>query len=332
MAGEILVMTGRRGGAAGLDLRGANDATRGRSRMQERLLLVAFGIPAALRILVDVVWPYNLGFDARLYTDAARVWLSGGNPWAQPYELGFYYAAPPPSLLVMAPFTLLPSQAAGIFGVVLLAVLALAALRALGLPAYWVFFVPILDGILVGSLDVATLAALVVFGGRFASLAPFLKIYGAVPMIGERRWRALAVSGLAVAVTAPILPWQMFLESLPDVASHLSSQSMSTSVWSSIPLMVVFALGLLSLGLRRAGWLAVPILWPSTQPHYGAISLPVVATSMILAVGYTFSFLMPWTPAAATAVFILVTLCRRRVISDRAVTLRRRLGRHVGGG
>ena len=52
MAGEILVVTEPQGGAAGLALYGGNAATRGRSRMQERLLLVAFAIPAALRILV----------------------------------------------------------------------------------------------------------------------------------------------------------------------------------------------------------------------------------------------------------------------------------------
>ncbi len=191
------------------------------------------------------------------------------------------------------------------------------------------FFVPILDGILVGSLDIATLAALVVVGGRFASLAPVLKIYAAIPMVGERRWRALAVSGLALAVTAPILPWPLYLASLSDVATHLAGQSMTTSVWGSIPLMVVFGLGLLSLGLCRAGWLAVPILWPSTQPHYGALSLPVVATSTVLTVGYAFSFLVPWAPAAATAVFILVTQYRRLAESDRAPPLRRRFGRKV---
>jgi len=110
VAGETLVVTGRRGATAGWAPYGGNAATRGRSRTQERLLLVVFGVSAALRILRDVLYPYNLGFDARLFTDAARVWLAGGNPWAQPYEFGFYYAAPPPSLLVMAPFALLPSR------------------------------------------------------------------------------------------------------------------------------------------------------------------------------------------------------------------------------
>jgi hypothetical protein len=315
-----------------LDLDGRTTARRPRQRALELVLLVAFGASAALRILRDVVYPYNFGFDARLYTDAARVWLAGGNPWTQQYEFGYYYAAPPPSLLAMAPFTLLPSWAAGILGVVLLAALAIAALRTLGLPAYWVFFVPILDGILVGSLDVAALAALVIAGGRFALLAPFLKVYAAIPMVGERRWRALAFSVLALVVTAPILPWQVFLASLPDIASHLASQSMTTSVWGSIPLMVVFGLGLLSLGLRRAGWLAVPVLWPSTQPHYGALALPVVATSTILAFGYAWSFLMPWAPAAATAVFILLTQDRRLAESDRSIPLRRRFGRGAGGG
>lgn len=32
---------------------------------------------------------------------------------------------------------------------------------------------------------------------------------------------------------------------------------------------------------------------------------------MILAIGYAFSFLMPWAPAAATAAFILVMQYRR---------------------
>lgn len=82
MAGEILVVTERRSGAPGWVPYGGNAATRGRSRMQERLLLVVFGASAALRILRDVLNPYNFGFDARLYTDAARVWLAGGNPWA----------------------------------------------------------------------------------------------------------------------------------------------------------------------------------------------------------------------------------------------------------
>ena len=313
MASEGLDVIARRFNAADRLLAGDSDARRGRSIAHERLLLVALGVSASFRILVNVVYPYNLGFDARLYTDAARVWLAGGNPWAQPYEFGVYYAAPPPSLLVMAPFTLLPSWAAGILGVVVLAALALAAIRSLGLPAYWVFFVPVLDGILVGSLDVATLAVLVIAGGRLSALAPFLKIYGAIPMLGERRWRALALSALLVVATAPVLPWQTFIESLPRITANLADQSMTTSVWGSIPLMVVFGLGLLSLGLRRAGWLAVPILWPSTQPHYAAISLPVVATSTILAVGYAFSFLTPWAPAFATAAFIIVTQYRRYV-------------------
>ena len=38
--------------------------------------------------------------------------------------------------------------------------------------------------------------------------------------------------------------------------------------------MAIAIVALLSLGLRRAGWLAVPLLWPSTQFHYAAISVP----------------------------------------------------------
>jgi hypothetical protein len=281
-------------------------------RLQRLVVLVVFGATGSLRLLRDVLYPHHIGIDGRIYTDASRIWLSGGDPWTTTYEFGIRYAAPPPSLLATAPLTVLSPAMAGSASVAISLVLALAAIRSLGLPIWWILWSPILDGVLVGSLDIATMALLVIGAGRACGVAPLLKVYAVLPMLGERRWRGLLVAvGLTVA-TAPILPWRMFLSDLSVVGNALVTQTMSGSVWGDPVLMVAFAVILLSLGAARAGYLAVPIFWPRTQPHYSALVLPVAAQSTILAVGFAFAFLMPWVPALAVAVYAVVTFLRRR--------------------
>ncbi len=274
-------------------------------------VLTAIAVTGSLRLLRDFVYPYHIGFDGRLYTDASRVWLAGGDPWTATYEFGLHYGAPPPTLLVTAPLTLLPSVAAGLIMVVLSAVLAFLAIRTLGLPAWWILWTPILDGVLVGSLDIAAMAALILLAGRVSALAPFLKIYAVVPMLGERRWRSVVVAGLLIAATIPIVPWAMFIADWPVVTHTLSTQNMSGSAWPSPLPWLAFAIGLPLLGARRAGYLAVPVLWPNTQPHYGALVLPIASTSAILAIGFSFAFLIAWVPAASVAALIVIELVRR---------------------
>ena len=280
-------------------------------RLQRLILLVVFGATGSLRLLRDVWYPHHIGIDRRVYTDASRVWLAGGDPWTATYEFGIRYGAPPPSLLVTAPLTLLPSAAAGLVAVAVSAVLAVAAIRSLGLPGWWILWAPVLDGVLVGSLDIATMALLVLAAGRAAAFAPMLKVYAVLPMLGDRRWRQLAGAGLLVVATIPILPWSMFIADLPVVSATLAQQSMTTSVWGNPLLWVLFAIGLVSLGAHRAGYLAVPLLWPSTQPHYGALALPVAMLSTILAVGFAFAFLVPWVPAVSVLLYVILEAWRR---------------------
>jgi hypothetical protein len=281
------------------------------------LLLVAFGATGSLRLLRDLLYPHHIGLDGRLYTDASRVWLAGGDPWTASYEFGLRYGAPPPSLLVTAPLTLLPSVVAGLVVVVVSAVLAVAAIRSLGLPGWWILWAPILDGVLVGSLDVATMALLILAAGRASSIAPLMKIYAILPMLGTRRFRQLGGAGLLLVATIPIVPWSTFIADLPIVSATLAQQSMTTSVWGNPVLWIGFAIGLASLGASRAGYLAVPVLWPSTQPHYGALALPVAKGSTILAVGFTFAFLVPWVPAFSVLVYVIWEAGRR--LSERRV-------------
>ncbi len=98
-------------------------------------MLVVFGATGSLRLLRDVLYPHHIGLDGRLYTDASRVWLAGGDPWTTTYEFGHPLrgtaAIAPRDGSADAP-ALGDGRASSV--VVVSAVLALAAIRSLGLP------------------------------------------------------------------------------------------------------------------------------------------------------------------------------------------------------
>lgn len=240
-----------------------------------------FGLSAVV-VLKYVLSPLLLGLDASLYSAAAATWINGGNPWMISQH-GVFYAAPPPSLLPYLPFAWMPAGLVSLIWVVGSFALGFLAIRTLRLPWWWMAFPPLVDGILVGNANVAVLALLVAPASRLGPLAAFLKIYALVPMIGERRWRDLAVTAALLAATAIILPWSSWFAQLDFIGANLERTSSTTSVFGHPILMAIAAIALLSLGLRRAGWLAVPLLWPHTQLHYAAISVPGLTRYLALA-------------------------------------------------
>jgi len=100
-------------------------------------------------------------------------------------------------------------------------------------------FPPIVDGILVGSANVAVLALLVVPARRLGPLASFLKIYALLPMVGERRWRDVAVTLGLLAATAIILPWSSWFAQLDTINANLARTSSTTSVFGHPVLMAI---------------------------------------------------------------------------------------------
>jgi hypothetical protein len=250
-------------------------------RYLARILPYVFAISTGFQVTKYIVVPQGIGFDARLYTAAARAWLTGGDPWSVT-SLGIPFGAPPPTLLAYAPFTPLPDALISAIWIVGSFALAFLAVRAIGLRWWWICFWPIVDGALVGNPDVAVLALLVIAHQRLAWLAPILKIYAVFPLVSMWRWKAILGAAAVLLVTAPVLPWSMWLAELPSISRALSQVADTTSVAGSIPLMIVGVLALLALGFRRAGWLVVPVLWPWTQPHYLAISVPVLTPSLAI--------------------------------------------------
>lgn len=230
-----------------------------------------------------------------------------------PSRLSGYFGAPPPTLLVFAPLTVLPEIVAVWLVIIGSFVLAGLAFRSIGMPLWWLVAWPVVDGSLVGNPDVALLAVLVLNRGRFSWLAPFLKIYGFGPLLGERRVRQIVIATAAMVLTFAILPWGTWWSELPLISQRLALVSDTSSVYGIPVLMVVAAIALLSLGLRRASWLAVPVLWPYTQPHYLTMALP--ALSPWLAVAWSFPH--PMVVAGSVVIEAAYVIGRRTSSSQR---------------
>ena len=250
------------------------------------LLVDLYKLPAAL----------NAGGDAALYAAAAKAWLTGMDPWIVA-QAGISFAAPPPTLLFFAPFAFVDPLATRIFWICATAGAVVYVVRHLKLPWWWVLFPPFWEGVLVGNPDPVVLVALVAAAPFVAGVAPVLKIYALVPLALQRRWRPIALAMLILAATALVLPWRDFLGDLPYVSAILAGQAVGLSAFSVPWLIPVGIIGLAALGIRRAAWLAVPVLWPSTQLHYAAMAAP--AMTPLLAFG--FSLPIPGAPAVAVA-------------------------------
>lgn len=250
-------------------------------RPLKRILPYVLAVLTGFQIAKFVVVPEGIGFDARLYVLAARTWINGGDPWSVSAH-GIPFAAPPPTLLAFVPFIPFPDWLVTVAWVMGSFALGLLAIKALRLPLWWICFWPIVDGAMNGNPDIAVLAVLVMARQRFAGIAPMFKIYAVLPIIAERRWKSLVVFALLLLATAPVLPWGLWVAALPSISLAFERFADTTSVMGDPVLVVVAVAALTLLGFRRAGWLAVPVLWPWTQPHYLAMSVPALSPMLAI--------------------------------------------------
>ena len=183
--------------------------------------------------------------------------------------------------------------------------LTFMALRRLGLPAWWILFPPLMEGIGAANPHVPAFALLVLGGpliggavGR--AIAVGLKLYAAAPILAERRWRAvlaaLALLGLSVAI-APEL-WRSYVDRFAEISARLTDEAIggvsaalfldpginAPAVGEALAPIVSIALyaipGALIIvvalrDVRAAGWISVPLLWPAAQYSNGSFIVPV---------------------------------------------------------
>jgi hypothetical protein len=239
---------------------------------------LAFAVGSSQTVLIAFLEPRILGAHALLYTDAARAWLSGGDPW-QVGQPGAIFGGPPTLFLPYVPFVALPRDVTRLAWVVGAAVLSGWSLRRLGLPAYWIAFPPIVQAIVLGHPEFLVLWLLVLglsprTWGRLSGLAALVKPYAGLALLAERRWAAIGIGLVVLVVTLPILPWARFVTELPQISATIAGQAHGDSTFGDPLLMVAAVVALGSLGLRRALWLATPLLWPFAQPTYKVMTVP----------------------------------------------------------
>jgi hypothetical protein len=237
---------------------------------------------SAMRLVL--VAPGGPGFDGRLYRSATVAWLHGQDPW-QVVQGGVWFGAPPPSLIPMIPFALLPEDLAVGLMLVVGVVASAWAIRRLGAPMWWLAFPPLVDGMWNANPHVVVLPLLL------ASLAPIaiiVKVYAAIVPIVRLEVRTLLVTGVAILITAPFLPWATYFAERELIQLRLDlTAGGGASVFGlggaalvvGLAASVAAFLVLVRRDRERAAWLAMPAFWPWTQWYYASMAIPgVLAT------------------------------------------------------
>jgi len=246
-----------------------------------RAALIRIGLPAWF-VAIDLIWiakPDNLGIDARHYQAAATAWLAGGDPWSVKIDW-IPFVAGPHTLLFYVPTSLLQPAASEALWLTAGILAAAWLVRRLGVPLWWMAFPPLFHAVWNGNPHSVMLALLVAGSPVPAVLAAGLKYYALVPLIA--RPRNLAAALVALAVTLPLLPWQLYLASDLGISLHLATawNGSATRLPVLIPAVLI---GLWVLRRQGAEWLAVPALWPGTQFYYQSLALPAVVNRPWLA-------------------------------------------------
>ena len=303
------------GGSRGLDVRWIRD------QIVRHGLFVWFLANSAVGIAYAARDTSLLFFDARLYLMATQAWLAGDDPW-QVELAGNYFAAPPPSLLPLVPFALLPLDlgVAVIAGLVMVA--AVATIRMLRLPWWWLLFPPLVQCLLSANVQGLLIPLILLRAGAIAS---FLKIYAVVPIVITGRWRAALLTGALLIVTIPLLPWSTYVSEFALINAHLTEQTKYALPTLSLVLISPIALlAMAVVGRERAAWLAVPAIWPSQQYYYGTLAMG--ARSDLAAAIVSF----PIPGSGLVALLVLAVVTWRREGGPRwresANGLRRRIG------
>lgn len=247
------------------------------------LPMIAWFATITTFIVFGAVINWSWGWDAVIYTDAARALLAGGDAWALAGASG-KFAGPPPSLIPYLPFTWLPDPVVAIGWMAVAAGCAVYVLRQLRLPMWWLLFPPITIAVLTGGTALPVTALLVRGGAVADGAAIAFRPYAAVPLAVLGRWRGFVAAALILVLTAPFLDWPRYVANLGAISATFADQTKGGQSAASVPWLIpIAAICLLLLGRRRAAWLLVPALWPLTQGYYNVIALPVIAEVPLVA-------------------------------------------------
>jgi hypothetical protein len=253
-----------------------------------------------ISFFVDLRLP--VGIDATIYYRGVVAWLHGGSPWDAAVVIGgstFHYAGTPVTTVFMAPAGLLSEEAFTAVWLVLTWVAAVWTLRRLRFPLWWLLFPPMAEALFSANPQLIVLALLVANRPLASAVATGLKVYAFIPLVGEWRWRQIALAVALYAATVVVAPtlWLDYLRLFGSISSRLESETQQGGSAFYFPvLLAVTAVALLLLALRdrrAAGWLAVPAVWPASQFHYSTMALPVMSPLLAVLLALPIARLAP---------------------------------------
>ena len=259
-----------------------------------------------MRIASFVRYNVPLGQDIQIYYRGVQNWLNGGDPWAASVVTAhqtFSYAGSPATTILLAPSALLSEGQFTVLWLGLTALSAVAIVRLLRLPIWWLLFPPTAEALYSGNPQLVVLMLLLAGASRMGALADSiavaLKVYAVVPLLGERQLRRIALAfafTIATFVVAPSL-WINYAKQFGAISARLAQQSETGySVFYYPIVLVPTAIAIFLLWRhepKAAAWLAVPALWPSSEFHYSTFAQPVMTPLLAVLLAVPLHLLAP---------------------------------------
>jgi hypothetical protein len=185
-----------------------------------------------------------IGRDFWIYRNAAESLLTTGNPWvaSAPWNgTEWHFAAAPTAAQLFVPFLLVPADVAFLLFSVLSVAVVLSGFWRSGVPAWWLLFPPMTEGLFAGNPQILVLGLLLVGAAgargqprragvgvpmaRAAAVA--LKVYAIVPVVARREWRAVGALGALFAASVLLSPaaWRLYLDQFRSISARVVAES-----------------------------------------------------------------------------------------------------------
>ena len=143
-------------------------------------------------------------------------------------------------MLAFLPFAPLPEWTVAAIWVLVSAASALVIVRRLRLPLYYFGFPPLVVSVYAGNPQLPLLALILIGWG---AVAPVLKVFAVVPLVGERRWRALLLGGGLFAASVVVAPslWMTYLGEWATIAARQTQDAHGgLSAWGlGLPILLI---------------------------------------------------------------------------------------------
>jgi hypothetical protein len=209
--------------------------------------LVAWAIIAPVWMMIRNALDHQFAFDVRYaFVPAAHAVVHGGSPYSdvtsRAVQKGFAFLYPPLTAYLFAPFTLMPSWAAGIIVTLLVAASVPATLLVLGVRDWRCHAIAFLWLPTIAAIEAANLTLLMVLGlalvWRYRHRTAVMALVGGlivalklffwpllVWMVATRRYRVAALTA-ATSIVLVFLPWAGIgfagLQTYPHLMSYVS--------------------------------------------------------------------------------------------------------------